>query len=86
MSWFNGFVVYFLIWWLTLFAILPIGARPAPEGDPAGGWRGVPERPRLLRKALLTTIVAAVIFAGVHALIVSDWLSFRGGWFALPDN
>lgn len=86
MGWVNGFVVYFLIWWLTLFAILPIGTQPQAEGDAAGGWRGVPERPRLLRKALLTTLVSGVIFVGVHALIVSDWLSFRSGFFSLPDN
>ncbi|MCO6416695.1 DUF1467 family protein [Siccirubricoccus sp. KC 17139] len=86
MGWFNGVVVYFLIWWLTLFAILPIGTAPRPEGDATGGWRGLPDRPRLLMKVGLTTLVAAVIFAGAYALITSDWLSFRSGWLALPEK
>ena len=53
MTIFTGTVVYLLIWWTALFAILPIGTHPDPEGDPAsGGWRGTPERPLLLRKAV----------------------------------
>ena len=50
MGWVSGLVVFFLIWWLTLFAVLPIGTRPNPESDSDTGWRGVPEKPRLLRK------------------------------------
>ena len=41
MTWFTGIVVYLLVWWMVLFAILPIGTRPDVDGDPAaGGWRG----------------------------------------------
>jgi predicted secreted protein len=87
MSWFSAVVVYFLIWWLTLFAVLPFGTRPDPEADIAtGGWRGVPQQPQLLRKVVITTLVSAVLFAGVYALIASDWLSFRSGWLSLPEN
>jgi predicted secreted protein len=84
---FTGTVVYLLIWWTALFAILPIGTRPDPVGDPAaGGWRGAPERPLLLRKVLATTAVSAVLWLGVYALVESDWISFRSGWFALPER
>jgi predicted secreted protein len=84
---FTGIVVYLLIWWTALFAILPIGTHPDPEGDPAsGGWRGTPERPLLLRKVLATTALAAVLWCGVYALVESDWISFRTGWFALPER
>ena len=86
MGWVSGIVVFFLIWWTALFAVLPIGARPNPEGDPETGWRGVPERPRLLSKVLLTTLVSAVLWLGVYALIESEWLSFRSGWLALPEK
>ncbi|MDO9707879.1 DUF1467 family protein [Paracraurococcus lichenis] len=86
MGWVSGIVVFFLIWWVALFAVLPIGTAPNPDGDPDTGWRGVPVRPRLLRKVLLTTLVAAVIWLGVYALIESDWLSFRSGWLALPEK
>lgn len=87
MNWFSGIVVYLLIWWVVLFAVLPIGTQPDTEGDPAaGGWRGAPQRPQLLRKTIITTLVATVIWLGAEALIASDWLSFRSGWLALPED
>jgi predicted secreted protein len=85
MTLFIGCVVYLLVWWTVLFAVLPFGTRPDPEGDLAtGGWRGAPEHPQLLRKLLATTLVSTVIFLGIYALVESDWLSFRSGWLALP--
>lgn len=87
MTVFTGVVLYVLIWWTALFAILPIGTRPDPTGDASsGGWRGAPERPLLLRKVMATTLVAAVLWLGIFALIESDWLSFRSGWLALPKK
>jgi len=85
MTWFTGVVVYLLVWWLALFAVLPFGTRPDAAGDPdAGGWRGTPVSANLGRKAIATTIVAAIIWVGIWALIRSDWLSFRSGFFSLP--
>ncbi|WP_137178629.1 DUF1467 family protein [Roseomonas sp. AR75] len=83
MDWFTGIIVYLLIWWLTLFAVLPVGTRPVEEADPeAGGWRGAPTRPQLLRKAIATTLIAGVLWLGAYALIASDLVSFREGWLA----
>ena len=87
MSLVSGIAVYVMIWWTVLFAVLPIGTSPEPEGDPqTGGWRGLPRRPRLSRKMVITTLVSAVIWLGVHALVGSDWMSFRSGWLALPEK
>lgn len=87
MTWFTGVVVYLLVWWTVLFAVLPFGTEPDPEGDPAaGGWRGAPRRPLLLRKVIATTLVAAVIWLAIFAVVESDWLSFRSGWLALPER
>jgi predicted secreted protein len=82
-TWLTGTVLYLLIWWTVLFAVLPWGAHPSAEPDGATGWRGVPARPRLGLKILATTLVAAVIWALVALLIGSSWLSFRTGWLAL---
>jgi predicted secreted protein len=83
MDWFTGIVVFLLIWWTALFAVLPIGTRPVEDADPdAGGWRGAPTAPRLGRKVVLTTLVAAVLWVGAYALIESDLISFREGWLA----
>ncbi len=84
MGWFTGCVLYVLIWWTALFAVLPFGTRPVPEADKQTGWRGAPERPLLLRKAIATTIVATIVWVGAYLLISSPYLSFRHGWLAIP--
>jgi predicted secreted protein len=86
MTWFTGLVLYTLIWWTALFAVLPFGTRPVARPDEASGWRGAPERPRLLLKLVATSIVAAILWYGAYLIITSDVLSFRHGWLALPDN
>jgi predicted secreted protein len=86
MGWFTGCVVYLLIWWTVLFAVLPIGTRPMVDVDPRTGWRGAPEHPHLLRKALITTVVAGVIWLAAYLLISSHYLSFRHGMFAAPED
>lgn len=82
----TGIVLYTLIWWTVLFAVLPIGTRPQSDADAATGWRGAPERPRLLAKAVATTLVSALIWLACYAVIRSDWLSFRHGFLALPER
>lgn len=82
----TGIALYFVIWWIVLFAILPLWTRPVADADPASGWRGTPERPQLLKKVLVNSVVAGVIWLGWYALVVSDWLSFRSGWLAMPAN
>jgi predicted secreted protein len=86
MNWFTGLVLYLLIWWVALFAVLPIGTRPKVDPDDRSGWRGAPERPRMLMKVLITTAVATVLWGGAYLLITSDYVSFRHGIFAAPRD
>ncbi len=86
MNWFTAFVLYVLIWWTALFAVLPLGTKPVAEPDSATGWRGAPEKPQLLRKLLITTAVTTLIWAVAVCLIESNWLSFRHGILKMPDN
>ena len=86
MNWFTGVVVYLLIWWTLLFAVLPFGTRPVAQPDSKSGWRGAPEHPHLWRTVLFTTLVASVVWVGAYLLISSDLISFRHGWFAAPEN
>ena len=86
MGWFLSLVVYAIIWWTALFAVLPIGIRPDAQGDPeAGGWRGAPMQPRILQKVIITTIVATILWLGVYLLVESNWISFRDPWLSIPD-
>ena len=84
MHWVSGVVLFVIIWWVALFAVLPIGTQPQAAADDKSGWRGAPRQPRLRMKVIVTTVVACVIWLGAYALISSDYLSFRHGILAIP--
>ena len=86
MNWFTAFVLYLLIWWTALFAVLPFGTKPVADADDATGWRGAPARPMLGRKLIATTLVSLVLWAGGVAVIRSPWLSFRDSAAEMPDD
>ena len=76
MAWVTGIVVYVLVWWITLFAVLPLWVTPAEPDDP-GHAAGAPQRPRLLLKMAITTVISALIWLAIYLLVRSPWLSFR---------
>ncbi|MHA6299099.1 DUF1467 family protein [Devosia sp. CAU 1758] len=58
--------VYFVVWWLTFVAVLPIGSHSHHETGAeivAGSDPGAPIAPRLITKALVTTALAAALTA-----------------------
>jgi len=65
MSWTTAAAIYFIVWWITLFAVLPWGVRSQAEsGDVVpGSDPGAPAIPHLKAKLIWTTIVASVVFA-----------------------
>ena len=69
----GGIALYFVIWWISLFAVLPFGIRSQHESGEvvAGTEPGAPVLPGLLKKAAITSVIAAVIFAGVWYVWVS---------------
>lgn len=77
MNWFTGLIVYVLVWWITLFAVLPLWVVPAEPDDLAHNV-GAPRQPRLGRKALVTSLIAGIIWLGIFLVVRSPWLSFRG--------
>jgi predicted secreted protein len=56
--------IYFLVWWVTLFAVLPWGVRSQHEGGEIvpGTDPGAPAVHRVWRAMLWTTLIASVIF------------------------
>ncbi len=76
MGWATGVMVYFVIWWTVLFAVLPLGVRRVANPG-RGEEHGAPEKPDLKRKVVITTIVAAVVWIAFYFLHESDILSFR---------
>jgi len=61
----SALAVYFVIWWTVLFAVLPFGVHSQAEtGDITQGTEpGAPALPGMLRKGLITSVIAAVVFA-----------------------
>jgi predicted secreted protein len=87
MGWVTGVMVYFVVWWTVLFAVLPFGIEPDEAGArETGGWRGTPRAPGILKNALWTTVAATVVWLVIYYLVTSDWLSFRTGWMAMPNR
>lgn len=67
--------LYFIIWWMVLFAVLPFGVRSQEEtGEVVPGTpEGAPSAPRMLRVFAINTVVATIVFALV-------WTSIEYGW------
>ena len=65
MSIVTALAIYFIVWWLVLFAVLPFGVRSQQERGEVtpGSDPGAPAIPRLARKLLWTTVVAGILFA-----------------------
>src|SRR6202035_4147091 len=63
----TALAIFFLIWWVVLFAVLPWGIRSQHEGGEIapGTDPGAPVRFRLGRTLLVTTGVALVVYAGL---------------------
>ena len=92
MGWVSGIAVYFIIWWVVLFTMLPFGVRSQVEDENVtlGTEHGAPARHMMGRKVLLTTMVSFVVFGifyyativrgyGIHNLpqIVPDFSHTR---------
>ncbi|TBW36953.1 DUF1467 family protein [Siculibacillus lacustris] len=71
----TAIAVYFVIWWTVLFLVLPFRVRT--QGDAGAVVPGTPSsapvRPALLAKALWTTVLSAIVFAGLWALLHSGF-------------
>ncbi len=67
---FSYFAVYFVVWWMTLFAVLPFGLKTQAEAEEVvlGTVESAPARFRGGRVVLMTTIVSALIYGGWYIL------------------
>ena len=68
----TGLLVYILCWWLVWFMLLPIGITTQQESGEKivkGTVKSAAVKPRLLKKALATTIVAGLVWGIIYYLI-----------------
>ena len=76
MAWPSIFAIYFIVWFLSLFMVLPFGVQRVEDPE-LGHDLGAPVKPMLIRKAIATTILAAVFTTMVVAMINAGWFDFR---------
>lgn len=69
----SAVAIYFVIWWLLFFPVLTLfDRRPDDEAHRvAGAERSAPAVARIGRRVAINTVAAAVVFAGVYALLHS---------------
>jgi predicted secreted protein len=62
--------IYFLVWWVTLFAVLPWGVRNQEESGEVtpGTDPGAPALHRMWRKLGWTTVFATIIFGILYVM------------------
>jgi predicted secreted protein len=78
MTWPSALAIYFIMWFLCLFLVLPFYARDATGGDSAhvpGQADSAPARFPVWQVVLRVSIVAAIIFGLYYANYVNGWLT-----------
>ncbi len=91
MSFTTAAAIYFVLWWVVLFTVLPFGVRNASEAGETvepGNDPGAPTVPALGKKLIWTTIVTTVVFAVcwivyVYRLVTLDDLATLWGLLAI---
>ncbi len=80
--------IFFIIWWISLFLILPVGLRTQGEENDVtlGTVASAPAKPRMGRAVLLTTLLACVIFALYYYVTHLSGLSLSDIPHFFPDT
>jgi predicted secreted protein len=65
MGWVSLAAVFFVVWWVVLFATLPFSLRTQDEDGEVtlGTTASAPRGPHMLRAVIRTTLVTAIVLA-----------------------
>jgi predicted secreted protein len=79
MAFASALAVYFIIWWLTLFCVLPFGVRSQEESGEVvpGSEPGAPVATRIGRVVLINSGVALAVFGVFWAVYVLNVLDLQ---------
>ena len=76
MSVVSGLAIYFVIWWITLFMVLPFGVR-RDEQIEIGNDPGAPIKHHILLKMFINSILAFFIWLLIFLVDFFDVITFR---------
>jgi predicted secreted protein len=81
-----GIAIFFIIWWVVLFAVLPWGVHSQQEGGEVipGSEPGAPAVHLVWKKLLWTTVIAGVVFGTCYALYRFDLVPIA--WLTTISN
>ncbi len=87
MSWVSLAALYFILWWLVLFATLPFGLKTQDEEEDVtlGTISSAPKGPHMLRAFMRTTIISALLLGSFYLLTNGLGLSFDDLPRIIPD-
>jgi predicted secreted protein len=70
MSWVSIAAIFFIVWWVVLFAMLPVGLRTQDDEKDVtlGTVSSAPRGPHMLKVVIRTTIVSVLIFGIFYVL------------------
>lgn len=70
------FAIFFVVWWICLFVVLPFGVRTqADSGEViAGTEAGAPITPRLGRSLIYTTLLSIPVTGLLMWALSASWL------------
>jgi predicted secreted protein len=76
----TAFAIFFLIWWVVLFTVLPWGIKSQHESEDMapGTDPGAPSTARIGWKLLWTTVVAIALYAVCFLVYVEHWVTVDG--------
>jgi predicted secreted protein len=77
MRWFSLLAIFFLAWFMTLFAVLPFSANTAEEAGetmPTGHAESAPYIFRPWQIVIRTTIIAVILTGTFYGIYRAGWL------------
>ena len=83
----TAIAIYFLIWWIVLFAVLPWGVKAQGDEAVPGSDPGAPRVARVWAKLIWTTVVATVVFAGLAYVYLKGLVTLDdlARWMRVPE-
>jgi len=76
MGWITHLAVYFVIWWTTLFCVLPFGVH-REDAVTQGNDPGAPKQSRIVLKLVINTFVAFAVWFVVFLIDYFDLIKLQ---------
>ena len=72
----TGIAIYFVIWWITLFVVLPFGVEQN-KNVKEGNDPGAPVQHGILKKMAINTVLALILWSIIYVIDVFDIITIK---------